>query len=346
MLKKKRFCTAYEKRYFVTDLKWIKFDVRTFERAEFKYLASLDGGGEYILVWIKLLCEAAKRADGGRIYIFKNKKITTSELSVLLGVGEGVINSALCHFESFDLVRYDSEAGLVIKRFSSYLGDNISSFSDFLCVGAYEGERNSDKEKLESERTEREKYEEEKRERNREAQRRYRERQRAVRESKAGVKTDGKRDNKCVTEDNSKSNEGVILRNSESSCDVILSGNNGEISSTKNIFIEENRIDKSIIEKKKEENNNSSLSHAKCGNEKSQRSDNDISASLPLASEAGGYNLRYANRRGSGGYKKGSQTKSCEPKRRYADFDPEEAFLEALARTEREFCELNEASGS
>ena len=287
------------------DLKWFKFDIWTFDRAEFKYIESCEGGPMFLYYWVRLLSEAAKLNDGGRVYVFKNSKIDFSELAILLRSDEETMTRAIFLYDSLGLITYNAEAGLVIKNWSSYIGDNARADSD----GARESEYADGARKLEytdgeekesrsfgAERAPEKSREEIARERNREAQRKWRERQREKRsaekngsnkEEKLGDNSVTQSDNKHNAESNDstvlrnesrneKRNESVILRNAESNITDNESNNYGNGNSPKNIFIEENREEENRRNKNREEENrektinNNSLSPSQRGEEKNK----------------------------------------------------------------------------
>ena len=233
----------------MTDIKWFKLDSHTFDTARMKYIGKVDKNGAlYQLIWIKLLCEAAKLGDGGRIYVYKGRSIRLGELAILLDMEEEQVGDAMALFDALDMVKCDDLSGLVIKNFSDYVGEGY---------GVYEDSSGLDGEEEFAEREYEMTEEELKRERNREAQRRWRERQREIK-SEAQEKQNGlslnKADrnngviqsndgvinrNKTVISSNSNRNDTVIERNTEHN------ENNADsvISSPKNIFIEEKRIE-------------------------------------------------------------------------------------------------------
>ena len=241
----------------MTEIKWFKLDSHTFDRAEFKYLGKADENGAlYQLCWIKLLCEAAKRGEGGRIYIYKDRCVSLRELSILIDMDEDVICDALSLLVAFGMVKYDETSGLVIKNFSEYVGEGYGTREEYADP---EGEEEFAEQELSEE--------EAKRERNREAQRRWRERQKerkaTVKETDNDVILRNTESNDTVINSNSKHNDTVIQRNTE------RNENNAYtvISSPKNIFIEENRIEESRIEDKRKEEirkekTNNNLSHS------------------------------------------------------------------------------------
>ena len=282
------------------DLKWFKFDLWTFDRAEFKYIESCEGGPMFLYYWVRLLSEAAKLNDGGRVYVFKNSKIDFSELAILLRSDEETMTKAIFLYDSLGLITYNAEAGLVIKNWSSYIGDNARADSD----GARESEYADGTRKLEytdgeeeslcygAERAPEKSREEIARERNREAQRKWRERQREKRsaekngsskEIKLGDDSIKQSDKKHNAESNDSAvlsnenrNDNVILRNAESNITDNESNNYGNGNSPKNIFIEENREEENRRNKNRgEENrektiNNNSLSPSQRGEEKNK----------------------------------------------------------------------------
>ena len=216
----------------MTDLKWIKFDFRIFDSAEFKYLALKNDGANLQLAWIRMICEAAKQNAGGRIYMIRNKKITFEELGALLGVPVSTAETAVKIFEELGWVKNDA-FGLCVLDWGSYIGDGFFSEdkAEIDPLGTADGECE------EKRRTER----------HREAQRRYREKKRIYGESIGGDNQGdfGDRgDNNAVTGDN---------RGDFGDKCVISRGDGSVIIPPKNIFIEENRIEESRIEDKRED---------------------------------------------------------------------------------------------
>ncbi len=247
------------------DLKWFKLDCRVFDNYKLKYCLMADNGLYYQLVWIKLLCEAAKRNDGGKIYVKRGSFIDLDQLAHLLDMDKQIVGEAICVFEYLDMIKYDNGEELVVKGFTEYQrGESADSLYD----EEEQESRSADyaPEKLREEIV---------RERNREAQRKWRQRQREKRSAeKNGSNKEKKPEDNSVkqnntkhnTESNENRNESVILRNAESNITDNESNNYGNGSSPKNIFIEENReeenrTDKSRGEENREEKiNNNSLS--------------------------------------------------------------------------------------
>ncbi len=279
----------------MSDLKWIKFDVWLFDRAEFKYLAKTEKGNEILLCWIKLLCEAAKLGDGGRIYVFKNRAIEPSELAILTDTDEDTVADAVAFFKTAGLITYDSKSGLVINSFDSYIGEGFGQYRRESESQTDSQRKASEKEKASPASSLSKSDEELKRERNREAQRRWRQRQREKKQSEAALKRINaeKAFAESAVQNNEKRNQSrndsVTERNSESNRARNTDNDYCVKSSPKNIFTEENRIDKRRIQDKGtdgigEENYNvSPLSHGVCyygcGDEKSSVSDNGDGAS-------------------------------------------------------------------
>lgn len=270
----------------MSDLKWIKFDVWLFDRAEFKYLAKKENGSELQLCWIRLLCEAAKRNDGGRIYISKRIPIDAEEVSILLDMKLDVVEEALFLFEACDLIKFDNEVGLVIRNFQDYVGEGFFEADDGFLSGeadSYtEQKMPSQTEKSATSNTEarkkiRDMTPDEKREY-------YRNKKKELRSRKS---EDGQTD-ACPKENFEPVQNYLNVQNSHSdvqnTCNGVQNYDTGNVqkefghtsqnvqNSPKNIFIEENRIDKSRIEDKrldktreeKENYNISSLSHSAC----------------------------------------------------------------------------------
>ena len=260
----------------LTDIKWFKFDPHTFDTAQMRYLGGAhERGALYQLVWVKLLCEAAKCGDGGRIYIFKGRVITTRELSVIFGMDEDTVAMAVCLLTDMGLLKYDGESGLVVRDFSDYLGEGY--------LGAVREEEPAedcpDTDGEEAELSE----EERRREYNREAKRRSRERQRQ-REAEQNEDNDAVY---CVKNDVKSEFDGVKSVKTDvksvKGCviDSVKDVKQNVKNPPKNIFIEENRIEESRIEDKRKEEI------------RKEENENNFSRSLPKASlrEGGGPSL-------------------------------------------------------
>ena len=251
----------------MTEIKWFKLDSHTFDTAEMRYLGKADKDGAlYQLIWIKLLCEAAKRGEGGRIYIYKDRYVKFRELSMLLDMDENVICDALSLFVALDMIKYDETSGLVIKNFSEYVGEGYGTREEY---AAPEGEEEFAEQELSEE--------ERRREYNREAKRRSREKRRLQQEAEDGVCADPYNTNERNPNVKAVKNEfdsvKTVKNDVKNEFDSVKDVNDYVIDSVKNvkqnvknspknIFIEENRIEESRIEDKrkaeirKEETNN------------------------------------------------------------------------------------------
>ena len=277
----------------MSDLKWIKFDVWLFDRAEFKYLAKKENGSELQLCWIRLLCEAAKRNDGGRIYISKRIPIDAEEVSILLDMKLDVVEEALFLFEACDLIKFDNEVGLVIRNFQDYVGEGFFEAEDGFLSGepdSYtEHKMPSQAEKSAASNTEarkkiRDMTPDEKREYYRNKKKELRSRKSEDGQIDACPKENFEPVKNYLNVQNSHSDVQNTYSDVQNTCNGVQNYDTGNVqkefghtsqnvqNSPKNIFIEENRIDKSRIEDKrldktreeKENYNISSLSHSAC----------------------------------------------------------------------------------
>ena len=251
----------------MTEIKWFKLNSHTFDTAEMKYLGKAEEGGAlFQLCWIKLLCEAAKRGEGGRVYVYKNRAITLRELSILLDMDEYTVVSAIALLDALGLVKYDEVSGLVVRGFSEYVGEGYGMGERDSC---YDTESGGEPEEIDM-RSE----EDIRREYNREAKRRSRERQRK-REAELYGDNDEADCVKTVKDDVKNEFDSVktVKNNVKNVIDGVKNVNDYDVDNVKNppknIFIEENRIEESRIEDKREEEirkeeneNNFSLSHS------------------------------------------------------------------------------------
>ena len=101
-------------------LKWFKLAVDLFDNCKMKYIRALENGRSIMLIWIELLCLAAKKNDGGAIYIVRNKLTTPEELSILIGASTDEIKEAVDVFNNLDMIRFDRIGNIVIKNFDEF----------------------------------------------------------------------------------------------------------------------------------------------------------------------------------------------------------------------------------
>ena len=101
-------------------LKWFKLATDLFDNFKMKYISSLENGKVIMLIWVKLLCLAAKKNDGGAIYIVRNKLTTAKELSILLDESADTLTEAIGIFSELDMIRFDGIGNIVIKNFDEF----------------------------------------------------------------------------------------------------------------------------------------------------------------------------------------------------------------------------------
>ncbi len=384
------------------DLKWFKLGIDVFNDRRLKYCLMEENGLYYQLVWIKLLCEAAKINDGGKIYIVRGDRIDIDELAFIIDMPELIVCEALDVFECLGMIKYSVEEGLVVIGWNEYIGedyarggsgwgsDNAESSVPTVPQESAEAEERRVKIKDMSEQDRREYY--------RLAKRKLRGRERSVE----------KRDVQNVQNANNSVQNPVgmsknSVQNVQNECPKILDNEGDNVqNSPKNIFIEENReeenrIDKSIGEENGEEKiNNNSPSPSQRVEEKKKygtfenvylsdteleelraklgvgvlaRLIDDLSEHIASTGktyashhatllrwsknqyaprEEGDRYAKASSRRGEEGAesgsdgwdfanRKGPRDAPREPKNRYGDFDPEEAFRLALERTRMEY---------
>ena len=101
-------------------LKWFKLAVDLFDNRKIRIVQSKENGDKLVLIWIKLLCLAAKINDGGTLYIVKNKLADCLELSIAINCDTDNLMDAVDIFAALDMIRFDCIGNIVIKNFDEF----------------------------------------------------------------------------------------------------------------------------------------------------------------------------------------------------------------------------------
>ena len=107
-------------------LKWFKLAVDLFDDDKIKYISSLENGRDAVFIWIKLLCYAAKKNDGGKLYMVESLAPDPKSLAIITGEKEDVFAEAFELFKALDMIRISEDGIPYVKNFSEFQwGDGI-----------------------------------------------------------------------------------------------------------------------------------------------------------------------------------------------------------------------------
>lgn len=100
-------------------MSWLALRLDFFDNKKIKIIEAMDNGETYILLWLKLLCEAGKCMREGRLELSNGKPITTDMLKGLLNADETDIAESLKLYLQFDMIVMDNET-IIIKNWHKY----------------------------------------------------------------------------------------------------------------------------------------------------------------------------------------------------------------------------------
>lgn len=101
-------------------VEWIKVYLNMFDNPKLKLIDSMDTRDTIIYVWVRLLTEAGKTNDNGRIYISKNLPYTVKNLSVIFQRDEKIIKFALEVLSGLDMISIDENDIITITNWSTF----------------------------------------------------------------------------------------------------------------------------------------------------------------------------------------------------------------------------------
>lgn len=332
-------------------LKWLKLSLDIFENRKIKYILTLDFGAEYSLIWIKLLCLAGKIGDGGEIYIVKSKPYKTRMLAASLGVSEERLTEAIALFDELSMIEYLPCGVMRVKNFTAYqeggkpCGMNSQLKRDEQTYGRIDAKTDDKTDEQTDDKTD-----------EKAAEQKYERREEEIREEEIREEKNRKEKNINTL---SHAFDAEKRKYGRFSNVLLTEKEYGELKLTHNDIADRLIEELSLYLESRGEcySNHFAVLLRWAGNEYSDKLRQRISVSLP-PSQSGASSLganSFNNRaqasdridiRGKGkappGYNAPDSEyvsrKSCAPKRRYGDFDAEEAFRLAV---ENSFADLD-----
>ncbi len=76
-------------------MKWIKFSTEFYEDDTIRIIANMENGGEIIHFWIKLMCLAGRKNNGGIFMLTDSKPHTADTLSAVLNIDKQIANKGI-----------------------------------------------------------------------------------------------------------------------------------------------------------------------------------------------------------------------------------------------------------
>ena len=297
---------------FNLNLRWIKLPCDIYDNMEIRCIEKLERGYAYETCWTKLMCLAGKINDHGKIHFSNRKKmISIDEIATAINMPQDIVEEAICIFDSYGMITYNSESGLVIECYDRMQNNSAEDDDFFNENGAPDKEECRDGAKP-SEANARDSSAANKRlkdmtaaertEYYRISKRKYRSKEKnreSIAEKEPFESKDVSNDDVAIT-DNDFAKKRVIsdnvLKNSDNVLNDVLNNSDNVLNPPKNIFIEENRreeirIDEIREEKTRIENNSLSFNESerdKVLKNSSKQGINDDSLTLPFADDNNG----------------------------------------------------------
>ncbi len=107
--------TEDKRRYF-----WLKLDKGFFKRHDIKIIESMENGREYVLFYLKLLCEAT--SHNGELRFSETIPYDNKMLSVVVGMNVDVVKSAMDIFISLGLVEIWEDGTIYLTEMDKMIG--------------------------------------------------------------------------------------------------------------------------------------------------------------------------------------------------------------------------------
>lgn len=91
-----------------------------FDDEKIKIVETMDNGYEYITIWVKLLCIAGKKNEGGCIFLVKELPLDQNMLARITGHNPDVFKSAIKLFEGLGMISIFDNGHLELNNWDKY----------------------------------------------------------------------------------------------------------------------------------------------------------------------------------------------------------------------------------
>lgn len=96
---------------------WIKLSLNIFDDEKIKLIETMPDKDAIIVIWIKLLCQAGKCADGGSVYMAPERPYSDEELAAIFNRPLNTIRLALKTFQSLRMIELREDDSLYLPNF-------------------------------------------------------------------------------------------------------------------------------------------------------------------------------------------------------------------------------------
>lgn len=103
----------------MSEVRWIKITVNMFDDEKIKLIQAMPEGDAILVIWIRLICLAGKRNDGGYVYFDAALPYTDEMLSTIFNKPVNIIRLAINTFVKFKMIQSD-EKGMYLINFEKH----------------------------------------------------------------------------------------------------------------------------------------------------------------------------------------------------------------------------------
>ncbi len=102
------------------DVKWVKITTDMFDDEKIVVIESMPDSDALLVIWVKLICQAAKCNDAGNIYLSPEIPFTQNTLAKVFHRPESVVQLALTTFKSLGMIDWESGRVLYLNNFEKH----------------------------------------------------------------------------------------------------------------------------------------------------------------------------------------------------------------------------------
>lgn len=99
------------------DVQWIKITTDMFDDDKIKLIEALPDADALLVIWIKLICQAGKTNDSGRIYIDEGVPYSDEELATVLNRPVNTVRLAIETFRHYQMIEIEDDC-IYLKNFA------------------------------------------------------------------------------------------------------------------------------------------------------------------------------------------------------------------------------------
>lgn len=104
----------------MADVSWLKLKTEMFSDDKIKLIESMPEADSILIIWIKLLCQAAKTNANGYIFLNQNVPFTTQMLTTLFNRPFTIIELALKTLRDFGMISINESGMILIENWTKH----------------------------------------------------------------------------------------------------------------------------------------------------------------------------------------------------------------------------------